>query len=269
MKLKIEKVVGYLTEKSPTIFTGLAVGSAIGSVVLAVKATPKAIILLEEREREVASVKKDEGGVKVLQLKELSKKEIVKTTWKCYIPTAATLSLSIFCIIMAHRTHARKNAALAAALSVSEQALQTFTKKSIERIGEKKTEEIKAAAIEETVANNPPTDYNTEHTGKGDVLFYLPMNGRYFYSDIESVRKAINDFNFDLRDEMEKSLNELFYNLGVTPDVLGNCVGWNINYKGPIDYSLPAVKAKDGKPCLALELYNWDCEFRDYVGGAK
>ena len=258
MKLKIEKIIGYLTEKSPTIFTGLAVGSAIGSVVLAVRATPKAIILLEEKKELKAECEEN-----------LTKKEVVKTTWKCYIPTAATLSLSIFCIIMAHRTHVRKNAALAAALSVSEQALQTFTKKSIERIGEKKTEEIKAAAIEETVANNPPTDYNTEHTGKGDVLFYLPMNGRYFYSDIESVRKAINDFNFDLRDEMEKSLNELFYNLGVTPDVLGNCVGWNINYKGPIDYNLPAVKAMDGKPCLALELYNWDCEFRDYVGGVK
>lgn len=254
MKTKLEQVTSYLAEKSPTIFTGIAVGSSIASVALAVKATPKAMQLLE------AKRKKSPG-------EKIAKTEVIKTVWPCYIPTALTLSLSIFSIIMAHRTSMRKNAALAAALSMSEQALQTFAQKSIERIGDKKTEEIKAEAIEEAVAKNPPADHNTEHTGKGDVLFYIPLNGRYFYHDIESVRKAINDFNFDLRDEMEKALNELFYNLGISADVLGNCVGWNINYKGPIDYNLSAVKAPDGKPCLALELYNWDVEFRDYYGG--
>ena len=254
MKTALKKATAYLAEKSPTIFTGIAVGSSIASVALAIKATPKAMKLLEEK-------RKNSPGEKI------AKKEVVKTVWSCYIPTALTLSLSVFSVIMAHRTSMRKNAALAAALSMSEQALQTFAQKSVKRIGEKKTEEIKAEAIEEEIAKNPPTDYNTEHSGKGDVLFYIPLNGRYFYHDIESVRKAINDFNFDLRDEMEKALNELYYNLGIASDVLGNCVGWNINYKGPIDYNLVAVKATDGKPCLALELYNWDVEFRDYYGG--
>lgn len=253
MKTKLEQVTAFLAEKSPTIFTGIAVGSSIGSVVLAVKATPKAMRLLEAKQ------KKSPG-------EKIAKTEAVKTVWPCYIPTALTLGLSIFSIIMAHRTSMRKNAALAAALSMSEQALQTFTQKSIEKMGEKKAKELEADVVEELVHKNPSTDYNTEHTGRGDVLFFLPMNGRYFYSDIEDVRKAINDFNYDLRDEMTKALNDLFYNIGVSADVYGNCIGWNINYKGPIDYDLVAVKATDGKPCLAVELYNWDSNFRDRGG---
>lgn len=253
MKNFLEKTVSYVTEKSPMLFTGAAAGSSICAVILATKATPKAVRLLEERREKFPDEK-------------ISKTDAIKTTWKCYIPTTIMLGSSIFFMIMAHRTHTRKNAALAAALSMSEQALQTFTQKSLERIGEKKTGEIKAEVIEEAVAKNPPTDHNTEHTGKGDVLFYIPLNGRYFYSDIENVRKAINDFNYDLRDEMMKPINDLFYNLGIASDVYGNCIGYNINYKGPIDYDMPAVKATDGKPCLALELYNWDPFFRDKGG---
>lgn len=82
-----------MKKHSPEILTGIGIAGMITTTVMAVKATPKALILLEE--------KKDE-----LDTDRLEPKDIVKTAWPCYIPAAVVGSISVFCLIGASSTKA-------------------------------------------------------------------------------------------------------------------------------------------------------------------
>lgn len=92
-----------MKKHSPEILTGIGIAGMITTTVMAVKATPKALILLEE--------KKDE-----LDTDRLEPKDIIKTAWPCYIPAAVVGSISVFCLIGASSTNLRRNAALALSL---------------------------------------------------------------------------------------------------------------------------------------------------------
>lgn len=94
-----------MKKHSPEILTGIGIAGMITTTVMAVKATPKALILLEE--------KKDE-----LDTDRLEPKDIIKTAWPCYIPAAVVGAISVFCLIGASSTNLRRNAALATAYIV-------------------------------------------------------------------------------------------------------------------------------------------------------
>ncbi len=59
---------------SPEILTGIGIAGMTAAAVMAVKATPKALRMVDEKE--------------IRDGKRLTTGEIVKTTWKCYIPPA-------------------------------------------------------------------------------------------------------------------------------------------------------------------------------------
>jgi hypothetical protein len=104
------------------ILGGLAITGSITAVYFAVTATPKAMILLDE--------KKQELGVEKLDVKT-----IVKTAGPVYVPTALSMVLSAGCVIGAVHVDERRNAALAAACTLSESALKTYQDKVLEAIG--------------------------------------------------------------------------------------------------------------------------------------
>ena len=66
-----------VSKHSPEILTGIGIAGMITTTVLAVKATPKAIKLIEAEKR-------------VKHVDTLSPIDTVKTAWKCYIPAAIT-----------------------------------------------------------------------------------------------------------------------------------------------------------------------------------
>lgn len=72
-----------LVKHGPEILTGLGITGMITTTVMAVKATPKALDIIKELE--------DKNNT---SLKPVEK---VKATWKCYIPSAITGTLSITC----------------------------------------------------------------------------------------------------------------------------------------------------------------------------
>ena len=111
------------------ILGGLAITGSITAVYFAVTATPKAMILLDE--------KKQELGVEKLDVKT-----IVKTAGPVYVPTALSMVLSAGCVIGAVHVDERRNAALAAACTLSESALKTYQDKVLEAIGPYDREEL-------------------------------------------------------------------------------------------------------------------------------
>lgn len=224
---------------SPEILTGIGIAGMITTTVMAVRATPKALILIEDEKK---SAKTD----------HLQPMEIVKTTWKCYIPAAVTGTMSVVCLVGASSVNAKRNAALTAAYTLSESTLRDYQKKVIETIGEKKEQTVRDAVAKERLEKNPVEHNEVIITAKGDTLCYDTVSGRYFKSDIDKLKKIENELNRTMRDEMYISLNDFYYEIGLDPVKLGEDLGWNIN-DGYIDLDFSSQLATDGTPCLVID----------------
>ena len=72
-------------KNSPELLVAIGIAGFVGTVIVAVKTTPKAVRIVEQKEKKLN--------------RDLTKKEIVKETWKLYVPTAITGVTSIACII--------------------------------------------------------------------------------------------------------------------------------------------------------------------------
>ena len=231
-----------MQKHSPEILTGIGIAGMITTTVLAVKATPKALMLIEEKKYEE-------------ELDKLTPIETIKTTWNCYVPAAVTGTVSIACLIGASSVNLKRNAALATAYTLSETALKDYRNKVIETIGEKKEQRVRDEVSKEHIERHPVVNTEVILTKKGDTLFLDPITKRYFKSDIENIRRIINELNRRMMDEMYISLNEFYYEIGLEGTDIGDIIGWNID-KGFIDVHFSAQKADDETPCLVLDYTN-------------
>lgn len=227
-----------MKKHSPEILTGIGIAGMITTSILAVKATPKALILIED--------KKDEEGVD-----KLTPVETIKAAWPCYIPAAVTGALSVACLIGASSVNVRRNAALATAYTLSESALKDYQEKVIETIGEKKEQDVRDAVAKERITRDPVSSKEVIITERGNTLCYDVISGRYFKSDIDKLKKAENELNRQMRDEMRISLNEFYDELGLGHIAVGDDLGWNIE-KGYIELDFSSQLADDETPCLVI-----------------
>lgn len=227
---------------SPEILTGIGIAGMITTTVLAVKATPKALALIEEEK--LRRYKEDEDDT-------ITKKDIVKTCWKCYIPTALTGAASVTCLIGATSVNARRTAALATAYKLSETALTEYRDKVIETVGEKKEQAIREKVDEERIKKNPVSNNEIIVTGKGKTRCYDYQSGRYFESDIESIKKAVNEINRRMLINDYVSLNEFYDELGLDHTPTGADLGWRID-RGYIEPSFSSHIDAEGIPCIVL-----------------
>ena len=225
------KDFGRLIDKNSTyIFTGVAITGVFTTVILAVEATPKALSIIESHKCETNTDK-------------------VKAVWKCYIPTAVSCLITVGSIVAVNSIHQRRNAALAGLYSLAQTTLKEYKDKVIEIIGENKERKIRDEVDADRVLQNPPS--NVILTGSGDVLCYDSLTGRYFASDIEKIRRIVNELNKELLTAMFIPLNDLFYELGLDPTELGNDLGFDID-KGLFEIKFSTQLTKEGKPCLVM-----------------
>ena len=78
----------------------------------------------------------------------------------------------------------------------------------VETIGKKKEQAIRDDIAKDRVTANPVREVVV--TDRGSTLCYDSLSGRYFKSDIETLRKTVNDLNRRMRDEMFISLNDFY-----------------------------------------------------------
>lgn len=241
-------------KRSPEILTGLGIAGMITSTVLAVKATPKALRLIEKAEDHGIGITSKDGDPE-WKYRPLTKFEVVKVAWKPYIPAVVTGAASVTCLIGASSVNAKRNAALATAYELSKTALTEYKEKVVETVGEKKEEIIREKVAQKKVDENPPSKSEVIITGAGDVLFLEPVSMRYFKSDIENIRKIINDLNYRLTTGMEEyiSLSEFYDEIGLSHTAQSDDIGWNIYRDGQINIDFPATKTEKGEPCLMLD----------------
>lgn len=231
-----------MIKRSPEILTGIGVAGMITTTVLAIKATPKAMRLIEE-----------EKAAKNAEM--LTIVETVKASWKCYIPTAVTGTLSIACIIGATSTNAKRNAALAAAYKLSETAFTEYKEKVVETIGEKKEQTVKDNVAKAKVEKDPVKTTEIVITDKGETLCYDSISGRYFKSDRNKIENARLLMNNRLISQDYVSLSELYSELGLDGTSISDLLGWRLD-NGLIELYYSSQLATDGTPCLVIQYEN-------------
>lgn len=243
-----------LIKHGPEILTGLGLAGLIGAgVMIATDATPKALTILDDEWEKRNPNETEQPSVRELP-KEFTPKEIVKLTWKCYIPAVITCTVSSACIIGASAVNYKRNAALATAYTLSEAALKEYQEKVIETVGEKKEKEIKDKVSQERLNKNPVTNNEVIVTGRGETLCYDVHSGRYFRFDIDKLKRVENELNHRLLSEHYIALNELYYELGLPCNGAGNDLGWNIE-DGMMDIHLSSHLAEDNTPCLVIDYH--------------
>ena len=77
-----------LKKYSPVILTGISMVGVVSTMVLGIQATPKALKLINEAEK--------------LKGSKLTKKEVIKTAWKPYVPTAISCITTLSTILSLH-----------------------------------------------------------------------------------------------------------------------------------------------------------------------
>lgn len=238
---KAAKTVWLAAKKhSPELLTGIGIAGMVTTVVLAVRATPKALRLIDEKKADISE-------------ESIPRIEAVKAAWKVYVPAVLTGILSTICLIGANSVNQRRNAAIAAAYSLSESALKEYREKVVETIGERKEQAIRDDIAKDRITENPVREVIV--SDRGSTLCYDSLSGRYFKSDIEKLRRIVNDLNRRMRDEMFISLNDFYCavdNPDLGPTKLGDSLGWNID-KGYIDLNFSSQLTTDGTPCLVLD----------------
>lgn len=229
----------FITKHSPEILTGIGITGMITSTVLAVKATPKALKLIENKKKENNT-------------DNLNTIDTIKAAWKPYIPTVLVGLASATCIIGASATNYKRNAALASAYALSERTLLRYRDKVIDTIGERKEHQIKEKVAQDELNNNKINNSQIIITGQGDTLCMDSYSGRYFKSNMEFIKRIVNELNRRLVYENYISLNEFYGELGLDNVKNGELVGWNLD-SGLIDPTFSTCLTDDGQPCLVLD----------------
>ena len=257
IKNLFDKVLTFTKEHNPEILVGLGVAGMMTSTVLAVKATPKALDIMED--------KKADMGVTYL-----TRKEIAQATWKIYAPSIGVGLASAACIILGTSKSIKRNTALATVYALSESTLREYQTKAKEMFGEEKAAELDREVAKARVRKREVTTIvETEgseyihHTGNGDTLVYDTLSGRYFRSSRNSIESAVNSINKSLLNDYIMTLNEFYNELGVPTIGAGSLIGWKSD-KELLEVSFESDVDQNGNPYLVLSYKNRPVPVYDY-----
>lgn len=147
-----------------------------------------------------------------------------------------------------------RTAAALAALQIKTEDLEKWKRAIKETDGDKKLESLRQEVIKDSMHGGPENGDEIIKTGRGETLCFESISGRYFYSDIESIRRAVNLFNKSINDSakysvMTGSLNEWYDFLGLEHIEIGDRLGW-VNRL--MDVKFDSHLTTSNVPCLVL-----------------
>lgn len=231
LKNLANKSADYIRKHAPTILTYAGIGGFVTTVVMAIKATPKALDIQKEFNEDTTNWEK------------------VKALTPVYIPTIIVGASSITCVIAANALNVKRFGALAAAYKLTETAYKEYKDGVIETVGEKKEQ-----AIRDKIAEKKIKDISDEEPLEIDDSKTLCLDlttGGYFMSDKMSIEKKINELNATLLVDGYVSLNDFREALGNQPMEIGDKIGWHCEF-GLISVSFSSQLAPSGRPCLTI-----------------
>lgn len=227
----------FVKANSQLILTGFAVAGVATTAVLTARATVEAYVEYSNE----SSMFSD----------PFTKREVVKLVWRHYIAPVGVGLATVGCIIGAQAVGQRRQAMLVSAYSLAQKGFEEYQAKVVEVVGEKKESSVRDAVAQDRIAENPVSQNLVIVTGNGDTLVYDSLSGRYFKSDVESLRKAQNDANAELFNDTMLTLNRYYSLIGLGTIDLGEEMGWLP--EEPLDINFSARLTEENKPCLVLD----------------
>lgn len=198
--------VTFVKRNASTILTCLGGAGVVVTAVMSVKATPKAMKLIEQAEQEKGE--------------DLTKLETVTTAGPAYIPAAAVGVASIVCIFGANVLNKRQQASLVSAYAFLDQSYKEYKSKVTELYGQEAQDNIS----KELAKDRYPEELEPED---GKELFYEEFSGRYFESTVEDILKAQYRLNQELSMRGCVTLNDYFEYLNIDFIDGGEYIGWS------------------------------------------
>ena len=245
IKQMLSSIKSFTSENSPVILSSLAVGGVITTAVFAAKGAVAAFtdVDLLESKRYTAGEESP------------TKREIFEATWYHFAPAVVSGIVTITAIVLAQRINGRRQAALAAAFTLSEKTLTDYREKFVELMGERKDQKVIDAIAKDQIEANPVSQSHIINTGQGTALCYDTLTGRYFTSDPDRIRRAVNELNELVLTggNYYASQNDFYELLNLPHALLGEDLGWNAHHL--MDLSFSAHLSENEVPCLSL-VYN-------------
>lgn len=239
MNSLLRKSQVFLKKNSATILTCVGAAGVVATTVTAVKATPKAVALLDE-------AKKEKG-------KDLTKLEVVKIAGPAYIPTVVLGVSTLACVFGANVLSRRSQASLMSAYALVDGGYKDYKKKVNELYGEEAGEQVRAGIAKDKYEDNP-----VGMVEDGKLLYYDFYSERYFEATPYQVQRAEYEVNRTLMTDDAVYLNEWYTHLGIEPIEHGYDFGWNTcanmdaYWQTWIDFHHEHVVMDDGLECIII-----------------
>ena len=227
----------FLKRNGSTILTCVGGAGVIATTVLAVKATPKALALLEE-------AKEEKGD-------DLTALETVAVAGPVYIPAAITGVSTLACIFGANILNKRQQAGLMSAYALLDSSYKEYKNKVGELYGEEADLRVREEIAKDMYEEDTEFDDGLE-------LFFDNYSMRYFRTTAEKVQRAEYEINRTLNMRDWASLNEFYEFLGIPGVEGGEEVGWSIGgnlacyWQSWIDFDHDKVPMEDGMECYII-----------------
>ena len=213
----------FLRKHSSTILTVIGAGGVVVTSVLAVKATPKALELIEEekqrREEGKIIFNNDEYSYEKVIVPDLTRKEIVQIAWKPYIPAVIVGISTIACIFGANYLNKRQQAALMSAYALLDSAYKEYRAKTKELYANEAID-IEKEIIKSKLDPNIELDDDKE-------LFFDYQSMRWFEARFEDVKRAEMLLNQQLTTQGFACLNDFYEYLHEPKVPYGYQLGWS------------------------------------------
>lgn len=243
----------------------LSVASSVGlvtSTVLAVKATPKALQLIEEEKKKRSKIvtntvyadnQKYESQEVVYE--DLSILDTIKVAWKPYIPTGISMFSTLICIFGNTYLNYKTQTSLISAYAILDRSYKEYIEKTKELYGEDADRDIRQKVASSNI------DSNYIHREDKKTFFEL-RTMRYFESTVQDVLKAENMLNQELAATGYVSMNDFFRFLHLEQLPYADYIGWcDHGEYHEIKFEHEKMELEDGLECILIDMDAWSSDF--------
>lgn len=230
----------FFKKNSATMLTCVGAVGVVATTVTAVKATPKAVLLLQKAE--------EEKGEK------LTKFEKVKIAGPLYVPSVVLGAGTLACIFGANVLNKRAQASVISAYTLLDGAYKDYKNKVDELYGEDAGAQVRAG-----IAKDKYDEYgNPIELEDDERLYYDYYSERYFHATPYEVQKAEYEINRALMLDDSVCLNDWYLQLCLEPLEHGDDFGWTTYgnmeayWQTWIDFHHEKVVMDDGLECIII-----------------
>lgn len=232
--------VNALSNNAPAILTAFGAVGVVGTAVLTAKASFEAADRIREAENKIS-----------LEPREpLTKTEKIKLVWPLYIQATGSGVLSVGAIVMSHRISSRRAAVLAAAYAMNEKKLEEYQEKVKEKFGLTKEKDVRDDIAKDRVAKDYQESQVIFHPLEGKVIVRDDYSGRYFWSSVEDVNRAVNEINHEIIMSVggAATVSDFYDLLDLDHVSTSDYFGWNTTDRLEIEWS--TTTTPDGKTAV-------------------